>query len=80
MNAVDYIVLSLILLVPIMIGTYFGYQKQITKFFGLDDSKYNSALSDYLTASSEMSAIPIAFSLLATFVSTNTLLGRITYL
>lgn len=76
MNIADYIVLAFILLVPILIGAYFGYRNQIINFFGLDVSKHNSALSEYLIASSEMSATPIAFSLLATFVSTNTLLGK----
>ena len=80
MNAFDYLVLALILLVPILIGLYFGYKKQIRLFFGLEASNEKSALSEYLTANSDMNAIPIAFSLLATFVSTNTLLGYYFYI
>ena len=75
MDPVDYVVLSAILFIPILIGIYFGYQKQIRNFFKLKNKNENSALSEYLVASSEMSATPVAFSLLATFVSTNTLLG-----
>lgn len=75
MNTIDYLVLAFILFVPILIGIYFGYKKQIRTFFKLNDCEEKSALSEYLVASSDMSATPIAFSLLATFVSTNTLLG-----
>ena len=77
MNSIDYIVLALILIVPILIGIYFGYKNQIRKLLKLKNLDVESALSEYLTASSDMGSIPIAFSLLATFVSTNTLLGKI---
>ena len=77
MNTIDFIVLAFILLVPILIGLYFGYKKQIRKFFKLNNAQEHSTLSEYLVASSDMSAIPIAFSLLAIFVSTNTFLGYI---
>ncbi len=71
----DIIVLILILSVPILIGIYFGYTQQIRKFFNLTKNNEKTALAEYLVASSDMGAVPIAFSLLATFVSTTTLLG-----
>ena len=64
MNWIDYLVLAFILLIPILIGLWFGYK----------NSK-KTQIAEYLTASSDMGAVPIAFSLLATFVSTTTLLG-----
>ncbi len=71
----DIIVLVLILLVPVLIGIYFGYSLKIKKFLGIDKNNEVKRLAEYLTASSDMGAVPIAFSLLATFVSTTTLLG-----
>ncbi len=66
MNWIDYMVLVFILLIPVGIGIFFAYKNSKKK-----------DLSEYLVASSDMGAIPIAFSLLATFVSTNTFLGNI---
>lgn len=74
LNIVDYLVLALILLVPILIGFYFGYKSKINKWLKIETEE-KTALSEYLIASSDMRSVPIAFSLLATFVSTNTLLG-----
>ncbi len=54
----------------------FGYKKQIKRFFKIEVNEEKTALSEYLVASSEMGAVPIAFSLLATFVSTTTFLGN----
>ena len=65
MNWIDYLVLVIILLIPIGIGMFFAYKNSKKK-----------DLAEYLVASSDMGAVPIAFSLLATFVSTTTFLGK----
>jgi Na+/pantothenate symporter len=75
MNYVDYIVLFLILLVPILVGLFFGYRNKLKLCVGKSDGSDKTELNEYLVASSDMGAVPIAFSLLATFVSTTTLLG-----
>lgn len=74
MNITDYLVFAIILLIPILVGFYFGYKSKINRWFKIE-SKQKTDLSEYLLASSEMESVPIAFSLLATFVSTTTLLG-----
>jgi hypothetical protein len=76
MNWIDYIVLALILLVPILIGLFFGYLRNFKCFKKPNDEKKQTELAEYLVASSDMGAIPIAFSLFATFVSTSTFLGN----
>ena len=60
LNYVDYIVLATALLVSASIGFY--YRRQ------------NSA-NDYLLAGGSMSPLPVAFSLMASFMSAITLLG-----
>ena len=77
MNWIDYLVLALILLVPILIGFFFGYLKNFNFFNKSNNENRKTELAEYLVASSDMGAIPIAFSLLATFVSTTTFLGNI---
>ena len=76
MNWIDYLVLALILLVPILIGFFFGYLKNLKFFNKSNNENMKTELAEYLVASSDMGAVPIAFSLLATFVSTTTFLGR----
>ncbi len=76
MNWIDYIVLALILLVPILIGLFFGYLKNFKCFNKPNNENEKTELAEYLVASSDMGAVPIAFSLLATFVSTTTFLGK----
>jgi len=76
MNWLDYIVLALILFVPILIGLFFGYFKNFECFNKSNHKNTKTELAEYLVASSDMGALPIAFSLLATFVSTTTLLGN----
>lgn len=82
MNGVDYLVVFLILLVPLIIGFYFGYKNKIKACISskIDEKTTKTELKEYLVAGSAMSSVPIAFSLLATFVSTTTLLGtKITF-
>ncbi len=57
----DIIVLVLILLVPVLIGIYFGYSLKIKKFLGIDKNNEVKRLAEYLTASSDMGTVPIAF-------------------
>ena len=76
MIAADYVVLFIIFLVPILIGLYFGYRTKLKSCIGSSQDPQKTELSEYLVASSDMGAVPIAFSLLATFVSTTTLLGE----
>ena len=76
MNWIDYIVLALILLVPILIGLFFGYLRNFSCFNKSNNENGKTKLAEYLVASSDMGAVPISFSLLDTFVSTTTFLGK----
>lgn len=76
MDAIDYLVLIQMLIVPILIGLYFGYKNKLKSCFKQSDQVSSTELSNYLVASSEMSSIPIAFSIFATFISTTTFLGN----
>ena len=85
----DYLVLSLVLLVSIIIGFYHAIRAKWPNFFlfrnfkvtaavnecDLNENKDNQQIREYLIASGSMSAFPIAFSLLASFFSATALLG-----
>lgn len=64
LNVVDYVILSTLLLISASIGIYYrfsGGKQRTTK--------------EYLLADRNMSFIPVAFSLMASFMSSITLLG-----
>jgi SSS family transporter len=86
----DYLVLSFVLLVSISIGLYHAIKSKWAKYFKsccnqvhqsdeyeLEHHKTNNGeqIREYLIASGSMSALPIAFSLLASFFSATALLG-----
>lgn len=79
----DYIVFIFILLFSLFIGLYSGLKARLLKFIRKPNKIENIQLeqnnenkvTDYLTASSSMGAIPITFSLLASFYSATALLG-----
>lgn len=93
-GALDYVLLTLILLVSVIIGLYQGYKNRIDSLIArlfkrnkaqdielkeIDESESggqkNGQVSEYLTANASMGAIPIAFSLVASFFSSNSILG-----
>ena len=81
-DSYDYFILSLVLLVSIFIGLYqtlkvkFGFFLRKYRIGVKSDLKNaQSEIKNYLIAGGTMSAIPIAFSLLATNFSGNVLLG-----
>ena len=85
----DYLVLSFVLLVSIIIGFYHAIKAKWPNFVLFRNSrvrvtyegdskginKNNEQIREYLIASGSMSAFPIAFSLLASFFSATALLG-----
>ena len=78
LSILDYLVLIAILFFPVLIGIFYGIKNKSIKFGNLFGSKLNNEknqVSEYLTASSSMSYFPIAFSLLASYISTTSLLG-----
>lgn len=82
---IDYLVLISILLTSILIGVYHGFRDNIKYFIKrllrreLASNENDECLktNDYLTANSSMGLVPVAFSLLASFVSATSLLGNI---
>lgn len=83
-GAVDYVVLVIILLISILIGIYHGFKNKIHRFINrilkrnpIEDDHESGDLKtkEYLTANSSMGLIPVAFSLLASFVSGTSFLG-----
>ena len=76
LSFIDYIVLAFILIFPVFIGIFYGIKNKsikLTNAKDLDNEK--SLVSEFLTASSSMSYFPVALSLLASFISTTSLLG-----
>lgn len=72
----DFTVLVLILLFPVLIGLFYGIKNKSISFGKITKStNETNQVSEYLTASSSMSYLPIALSLLASFISTTSLLG-----
>ena len=63
---VDYLVLSIMLLISALIGLYFAWQ---------DRKKKNLNTEDYLLGGREMEAWPVSLSLTASFMSSITVLG-----
>lgn len=79
----DYIVLVVILIIPVLIGLFYGIKNNSIKIASLHRFKSFSQpqndinqVSEYLTASSSMNFFPVALSLLASFISTTSLLGN----
>ena len=87
LGIVDYIILSILLLISASIGVYYrfsgGRQKStkvhhfsfIIKNTNLHFIALNNLFQEYLLADRNMSFIPVAFSLMASFMSSITLLG-----
>ena len=87
LGIVDYIILSILLLISASIGVYYrfsgGRQKStkvhyfsfILKNTNLNFIALNNLFQEYLLADRNMSFIPVAFSLMASFMSSITLLG-----
>ncbi len=82
----DYLVLSFVLLISILIGLYHAFARNLHNFFKrvfkrkkISDEELNEngnkQMSEYLTANASLSALPIAFSLLASIFSATSLLG-----
>ena len=66
-GVIDYTMLAVTMLVSIGIGVYHGI-------------KGNKTVEDFAMGSRSMSPAPVALSLLATFLSANTILGNVTFL
>jgi hypothetical protein len=66
LSAADYVVFSLVLIVSVMIGL----------FYWLKDRKSQTA-ENFLMANRQMSIIPVSLSMLASFMSTLTILGKV---
>lgn len=64
LSAWDYVILAIVLIVSILIGVYY-------RFVGAKQS----TTTEYLLADRSMSAAPVAFSLMASFMSAITILG-----
>ena len=62
-GVVDYIVFALTIIVSLGIGAYYGI-------------KGNQTTEDFLMAGRSMSTIPVALSLIATFISSISILGK----
>lgn len=73
-SAADYIVFSLMLAICTFIGLYFGYVDYRKRKRATEENQGNEA-ADYLMGGRDMSVIPIALSLTASFVSGTVLLG-----
>lgn len=83
----DYLVLTFVLLVSIIIGFYHAIKSKWPNFLkfrinrvkcdehDLKQTNESEQIREYLIASGSMSALPIAFSLLASFFSATALLG-----
>ena len=81
----DYLVLALVLLISASIGVYYrfsgGRQKSTKVYYTFNassiqsDTQFLFFLQEYLLADRNMSFIPVAFSLMASFMSSITLLG-----
>lgn len=83
LDLVDYFVLIVILIIPVLIGLFYGVQNNsiriptLSKLKSFQSKNDINRVSEYLTASSSMNYLPIALSLLASFISTTSLLGII---
>ena len=82
LDVYDYLVLASVLLISASIGVYYrfsGGRQKSTKVFQHYkphfQSKNMSHFQEYLLADRNMSFIPVAFSLMASFMSSVTLLG-----
>jgi Na+/proline symporter len=83
LNAYDYLVLTLVLALSILIGLYFALQAKYGNFFkrcskrklDASDEADGTQMKQYLTAGGEMHFIPLAFSLLASNFSASGMLG-----
>jgi len=63
LGAVDYVVLVLTLLVSVAIGLWYAWRDR------------NKTATEYLTAGGKMKILPMALSLMASFISSSHLLG-----
>ena len=63
-SIIDYIVFILTIVVSLVIGAYYGI-------------KENKTTEDFLMAGRSMSPIPVALSLIATFISSIAILGEL---
>jgi hypothetical protein len=78
----DYLVFFAVLAITVLIGLYHGFnrvfkKRVVSRIFNkkIEDDSHQSKVSEYLVANSSMRALPIAFSLLASFFSATALLG-----
>lgn len=83
----DYLVLSSVLSISIIIGLYHAIKFNFKKYFKFcikkvndlnkteSESEKNDKIKEYLLAGKNMSALPVALSLLASFFSATSLLG-----
>lgn len=72
----DYIILLSIFIISILIGLYHGLKDIFPGFLKKPNNPSSkNKVSDYLSASSSMSTLPVAFSILVTFFSATALLG-----
>ena len=64
---------------PVFIGIFYGIKNKSIKLGKLFQNSHSDVetnqVSEYLTASSSMHYFPVALSLLASFISTTSLLG-----
>jgi Na+/pantothenate symporter len=79
---IDYLVFIAVLAITVMIGLYHGFRRTLKKrvmsrIFNqpVEEDSNQSKVGEYFVANSSMNSLPIAFSLLASFFSTTTMLG-----
>ena len=73
----DYLLLTLIFSISILIGVYHGFKEKIFSLFKKKPHSTSSTnqVNDYLQANSSFGFIPITFSLLASFFSATAIIG-----
>ena len=87
---IDYLILSLVLMISVLIGFYHGFRDKVNKMFSRRSEQTSSTIeldpieseknienktSEYLMANSTMGTFPVSMSLLATVYSATSLLG-----
>lgn len=65
---IDYVIFLLMLIVSALIGIYFGFVEKKTKRKFVGSGHESEVAKEYLMGGRKMSAIPVAFSLVARYI------------